>query len=218
MALETLPITGFDGASVPNRFLRHEGPTDLLAVLLPGMGYSNDRPLMHYAGQLVRFTSPRGADVLGVDYAYQAVTDEAELRARMAADVGAALVTAMAQRREYGSVTLIGKSIGTIAMTSVLDRQIVGSSSRCVWLTPLLKRGDVRDRVLLHPGPSFIAIGTEDPHFDPAWLAQWQSATGGTLAIAEGGNHGLSIDRDVLRSIGLLGDVMAKLQEFLRRT
>lgn len=218
MALETLNATGFGGAPVPNRFLRHEGHTNHLVILLPGMNYSNERPLMHYSSQLVQFTSPQGADVLGVDYAYQSVADETALRERMAADAGAAIVAGMAQRPEYGIVTLTGKSIGTIAMTFALERQLVPPASRCVWLTPLLKLSDVRNRILLHPGPSFIAIGTEDPQYDPAWLAQWQSATGGTLAIVEGGNHGLSIEHDVLRSIAALGDVMAKLQAFLRRT
>lgn len=212
MAIAPLTITGYDDVPVPNRFLRHDGPTEHLAILLPGMGYSNDMPLLHYASHLAR---EHGADILGVDYAYQQVAGEVELRQRMAADVGAAVTAAMRQRPEYRKVTVMGKSIGTLAIAVLLEHQILPFETRCVWLTPLIKREEVRDRLLLHPGPSFVAIGTEDPHYDPVWLAQWQGATGGTLTIVEGGDHSLAIAHDVPRSIAALGDIMARLQSFL---
>lgn len=212
MAIDTLPITGFEGAPVPNQFVRRGEPTNHLAILLPGMGYTNGMPLLYYGEQLAL---ENHADVLRIDYNYRGVGDENELRQRMAADLSAAIGAALTERPDYREFTLIGKSVGTLGMAFLLENQLVPMETRCVWLTPLLTYEALRDRLLLHPEPAFIAIGTADPHYDSIWLTQWQGATRGTLAIVERGNHSLSIPHDVPRSIAALHDVMTKLQAFL---
>lgn len=42
---EVVPITGYTGERLPNEFLRQEGATDHVAVLLPGFACTCDMPL-----------------------------------------------------------------------------------------------------------------------------------------------------------------------------
>ncbi len=66
--ITSVKIAGYEQAPVPNTFFRQDGPTDHLALIFPGYGYTPDMPALYYPMALLR---DLGADVLQVRYDYQ---------------------------------------------------------------------------------------------------------------------------------------------------
>ena len=104
----TLAITGYRNEPVPHRFLRQDEHARHVAILLPGIGYTCDMPLLYYPARLLL---ARGADVLRVEYAYQQREDftatTAEEQGRwVVADVTAACHAVLAQR-DYEQITFV---------------------------------------------------------------------------------------------------------------
>jgi pimeloyl-ACP methyl ester carboxylesterase len=212
---ESLPINGYRGEPVPNEFLRQEGESDHVAVLLPGMGYTCDMPLFYYAESLLLHT---GADVLRVEYAYNRRPDFRELpqdeqRRWLLADATASFRAALGQR-PYREVTLIGKSLGTLAMGHLLA-EFPGHGVRAVWLTPLLREDGPREQMRLHGGPTLLATGTAHPFYDPLSLDEVPEAIEGQVVLIEGADHGLDIPGDPIASVKAVEQVVGALQEFL---
>lgn len=112
---QQLAITGYRGEPVPHSVIRQDGETTHLAILLSGMGYTCDMPLFYYSENIL---VDAGADVLRAEYAYnrrpefQQLPDSEQLR-WLFADTTAAYRARLA-RRTYDSVTLVGKSLGTL--------------------------------------------------------------------------------------------------------
>ena len=219
MTASSLAIAGYRDEPVPNRFLRHDGETSHLAILLPGLGYTCDMPLFYYSENLL---TDAGADLLRVEYAYGRRSDFHDLpaperRRWLLADAVAAYRTGLAQRR-YDALTLVGKSLGTLAMGHLLTAESppVGTV-RAVWLTPLLRQDDLRRQIGRYAGPSLFAIGTNDPHHDPAHLDEVRAATGGETVVVPGADHGLDIRGDPVASVRAVEQVVRALQAFLAR-
>ena len=64
-------------------------------------------------------------------------------------------------------------------------------------------------------GHSLFVIGTADPFYDAAYLAEVQHATRGETVVVDGADHSLEIQGDVLRSLEAIMQVMRALQQFL---
>ena len=141
LKITSLPITGYAGKTVPNRFFRQGEAArtlaaPILAVLFPGLNYTCDMPLLFYPLKLLL---ARGAEVLQVraDYtvpAYRSLPPE-ERAAWLAADASAVVQAARLQG-EYARLVLVGKSIGTIALASLVSLE---PQAITIWLTPLLR-------------------------------------------------------------------------------
>lgn len=215
-SFETLNIRGYRNEPVANTFLRQKRETRHLAVLFPGLGYTAHMPVLYYPGQLL---VERGADVLRVEYTYirlpdyQASSGEERAR-RLYADVSAALDLALAQR-EYGQVTLIGKSIGTRAVGHLLSTRTQLPGLQCIWLTPLLRDPALRAQIKQVRHRALFVIGTADPQYDAGALAEVRQATGGDGLVIDGADHGLEIDGDVVQSIRVMQQVVEGIQRFL---
>jgi hypothetical protein len=214
-----LEIVGYHDEPVPNTFLQQEGEAQHIAVVFPGMGYTCDMPLLYYA------TEPllsRGADVLLVEYGYnrrgefRSASDEEQTR-WFIADVTAALRAALAQR-PYTRVTLIGKSLGTLALGHLLATEQALENARAVWLTPLLRDERLRGQIRQWGGRSLFAIGSADPHYDTTLVDEVRGATGGEAVVVEGADHSIEFEGDLSRSLEALGTVMRAVEEFVRET
>jgi predicted alpha/beta-hydrolase family hydrolase len=213
---ETLTINGYQNEPVPHSFYWQETGTNHLAIILPGRGYTAHMPLLFYPASLM---ASRGADVLRVEYEYtqnqvfQSLAGNEQFEWLMA-DVIAAYQTGLAQR-DYQQVTLIGKSLGTLAMGSLLTRQTLPAQVNAIWLTPLVKFDHLRRQIKQFGGKSLFVIGTADPHYDLDCLAEVQQATGGEVVTIEDADHGLLIKDDVVRSVQGLAKVMQAMEAFL---
>jgi hypothetical protein len=211
--MEILEAKGFGGVPVPNTFVRQAAGADTLGILLPGVGYTCEMPLLYYSRHLLE---SRGCDVLAVEYDYRQLPEGTSLDGmldRLTEDSTAVIAAGLAQR-DYRSTLLIGKSLGTIAMAHFRD--LFGERDvRWCWLTPLLKRDDVLEQIKARGRDSLVVIGTADSHYDAGILAGLETNFGVTNVIVRDANHGIDIPGDIRRSLDGIRQVIAGLEQFL---
>lgn len=215
-SFETLEICGYRDEPVPHTFFRQAEDALHLAILLPGMGYTAYMPLLYYP---MRLLLAAGSDVLRVEYLYARRAEYGTLAPQEQArwlftDVTAACRAALAQR-PYQQVTLIGKSLGTLAMGYLLSSEAALGQAQAIWLTPLLWNDMLRAQIRRAKPPSLFATGTADPHYNLTYLAELQKATRGQAVVIEGANHSLEIEGDVIQSLRAMEQVMGAIQTFL---
>jgi hypothetical protein len=214
MEVSSLDVVGYQNQQVPNTFMIQPTPTQHLGIILPGYRHSVDRADLHYAGRILL---EQGADLLRVEYAYYR-TDfmqqpDNEQDKWISSDVFAICNTALSHRA-YNQITLVGKSLGTIAMGHLLaDRRY--QNATYVWSTPLLTVEWLRSRIeQVHPRSLFI-IGTADKFYKPDILKHLEKVTKGRAVVIEGAHHGLEITDSISKSLSALNQIVQALQEFL---
>lgn len=214
MEPSALDVTGYQDQRVPNTFIAQPDPTTHLGIILPGYRHSADRADLHYAGRILL---EQGADLLRVEYAYFR-TDfveraENERAGWLSSDVFAACNAGLAYR-PYEKITLIGKSLGTLAMGHLLaDSRF--REANCVWSTPLITASWLRQRIEQTRPRSLFIIGTADGHYRADLLQHLEQVTGGRSVVIEGANHGLEIPDSIPKSLAALSQIVQALQEFL---
>jgi hypothetical protein len=212
----TLDIRGHRGQAVPNTFFAQDSETHHLALVFPGFGYTVHMPVLYYPRRLLL---ERGADALLVEYDYRGRVDfrmprDPERDHWFFDDVAAACAAGLKQR-SYSGVTLVGKSLGTLAMGYLLAEASRLSGARCVWLTPLLRDDWLRAQMRRARGHSLFVIGTADSHYDPAYLEEVQLASGGESMVVQGADHSLEIEGDTVGSIRAMEQTVRVMQRFL---
>jgi hypothetical protein len=214
MELTSLDIVGHKEQQVPNTFLAQPQPATHLAVILPGYRYPVEMPPLYYAARILL---EQGADVLRVEYAYYRTNflqqPESEQDQWISNDVFAACEAGLSQR-SYEKITLVGKSLGTIAMGHLLSDPRFQQAA-CVWVTPLLTVEWLRSRIEQTRPRSLFIIGTVDRFYKPDLLNHLKTVTQGQTCILEGADHGLEIPGDIPRSLAALNQIVEATQEFL---
>ena len=210
----TLTIAGHEYAPVPNTFIRQQAETSHAAIVLPGLGYTAQMPLLFYVAELLL---AQQADVLQVNYNYLDIfrgLDSAAKHRRIAADSTTAY-RALVAERPYTRLTLVGKSLGTQAMAHLLATQTFPAYTSALWLTPVLTDPAVRAQMAAFAGPALIVIGTADSFYDPALLAEIGETPTRRFVIVQGADHGMSVNNDVFRSLQALKQVLRAVADFL---
>ncbi len=163
-----------------------------LAIVLPGLRYGADRPLLR---GMVEVLSRRGFDLAvarfghAEDAAFMAA-DEAAQIAQIAGD-GRDILRACAPPGAYRRVWLVGKSLGTLAMAGALEGAAPDSPAlAAIWLTPSLLGTGLLAQMLGQQHPSLVIMGTDDPNHTPEAVARLSAAAHVTLHLAPGANHG----------------------------
>lgn len=206
--VESLPIQGYE-APVPNRYWSNGSNT--LMIMLPGLGYTNDMPIMFY---LHHMALDRGYDVLQVNYDYRSVpreTSAQEWSARMLADVQPAIDAAVA-KGNYANIILAGKSIGTRVMATLLANGF-DKATGYIWLTPLFVAEPVKEAAM-NNGPSIAIFGDADYAVANVDLAPIARA-GVRIVVLPGGDHSMMIDGPVPESIAELAQAMKELDAWI---
>jgi hypothetical protein len=211
-----LSILGHHDAPVPNTFYRQDDDTSHLAMILPGLGYSCDMPLLYYPTELLLTL---GADVLLVEYDYRQTWRSGNLTleeklAHLYSDACAAARTALAQR-DYDVFSVIGKSLGTYAITHLLESDLPLRPQSCVYLTPLLANERSKSETIRACPRKLLVVGTADRYYDAAILAEVVEATQSQILLVEGGDHSLEFPGDAVRSVQALEAIVRRIQEFL---
>lgn len=213
-SLEALDIHGYQQTRVPNAFFRQQNDTNHLAIVFPGMGYTAQMPVLYYPTRLLL---NRAADVLRVDYAYNnpdfQALNAAEWNRWFQTDVTAAYVAANAQR-QYTRVTLIGKSLGTLALGHLLATTSP-PAVRCVWLTPLLRDDQLRGHMCRFKHAGLVVIGTADSHYHLPYLVEVEAATANQSIIIDDADHSLEIDGSLIESIQAQAHIIAAIDRFI---
>jgi len=176
--------------------LQHEGDPSRCAVILPGIRYFSQAPLLWFAREAAQ---AGGWSVVEVD---ERAPRDQEPFGWMRGQAERALETASDAER----VVVIGKSLGSVAATLV--------SGPAVWLTPLLDRPEVAGAIGSAIAPTLLVGSTADPTW--AGGAVPENASVEVLEL-EGLDHSLQVSRDPIASVDVLRDVTARVGAFLER-
>ena len=180
-----------------------------LAVIIPGIGYGKDRPLLYYTGKILK---NNGYDI--VDVAFhdmpQDILEDDELKKL-------AVQLACEQTKEqlagidfapYADIIFVGKSLGTIASAKYVADN--GLPAKQIWLTPV-------EKSFAFGSDNVIAfIGDSDLWSDLGKVRRMAERLGVDLSVITGGyNH--SLERGSLKSdLKALETVLTKIEEFVR--
>ena len=185
--------------------MKKNGPA--IAVILPGIGYTCDRPLLYYSGKLARSL---GWETVPVPYGGfpPKIRGDRELLTQSA---GIALSrTEQALKnidwKRYARVCFISKSIGTAAAAAyAADR---GIDCRHVLFTPLEETftRPIRRAAAFH--------GTADPWADTARIGSLCREARIPLYITQNADHSLETG-DIALDIRNLQTVMERVRAFL---
>lgn len=211
----SLDVGGYGGQPVPNRLIRDSDGAQRLGVLLPGLGYTCQMPLLFYPAQILRAL---GADLLRVEQDYSAsefqALPQSEQQNRIQTDVLAVMATALALRH-YERVSLVGKSLGTFAMGYILQAGLLPAARDLVWLTPLLRHDWLKEAICSAGDGSLFVIGTADGQYDPDILDMVMSATTGRALVVKDADHALQVPGDLSRSLDDLKRIVLSIEEHL---
>jgi hypothetical protein len=175
--------------------IQHEGDPARCVVLLPGVRYFSQAPLLWFAREAAQ---AGGWSVVEVDE--RAPSDQEPFewmrcQARRALDAGDAELT-----------VVVGKSLGSAAAPLV--------SGAAVWLTPLLGRPEVVEALASASAPALL-VGSPD---DPTW-SDGNVPDNPALDVLEleGLDHSLQVEGDPLASIDVLRTVTDRISAFFAR-
>lgn len=189
--------------------LSQESSTPSLAVVLPGAGYSCKQPLLYFAIELLL---SRGFQVLTIDQTYSENTDWLGLKTMESAlkvvqEDAFTLFPSIEERFGTKIHTLLGRSLGTYAMASGLNQQLI-SPTQLIWQTPSLN--DQWETLKNCRIKSFAIIGTADERFSVAkeYLPK-------DTFIVDHADHAMELPNDPIGSIDVLKRVTAAMNEWL---
>ncbi|MFI1105194.1 alpha/beta hydrolase [Streptomyces melanogenes] len=184
--------------TVPTRF---DGDRDRVAVVVPGVGYSPARPLLHFARSILlqhgwtvqelwwqipeRFSQFSVDD--RIDWVERQVTEAVD------AEAGACRL-------------LIGKSLGSLACGIAADRSIPAT-----WLTPVLTIDHVTAALQRATEPTLLIGGGADK----LWDSQVARSLGHEFLEVPSADHGLELADDAGGSVEILRQVVSRLDRFI---
>jgi hypothetical protein len=214
LQIRTNSIQGYKEKTIPFTLLSKDEGSRSLAILLPGAGYSVQAPLFHYATGLFL---KRSIDVLQVNYQYNDTFYDSftmeEITKAIIHDVSEVLDEAISTD-EYDTFYLVGKSLGTIAMSSELKRDVFHSAN-AIWLTPLLQRKDVSDAMITCKNKSICFIGDADPCYKEDRFKEVDENSVFTTMLISDVDHALQYNNDVLGSIDVLKNVIDTIEKWV---
>lgn len=215
-SLQKLDIRGYRQEPVPHTFFQQNGGSSHVAIVFAGQNNNCQHPTLYYP---TRELLLRGADAFLLDYClrsgFSAFSGE-EIKACIEADTIAAY-QAIFREHAYQQVTLIGKSLGTLAMGYLLTTVSHLPQVQAIWLTPLLKRAELRTQIQqVHPRSLFV-IGTADSHYDASPLTELQKITHGESLVIEEAGHLLEVPDGIIPSLQVMEQIIHGIQDFLDR-
>lgn len=215
-SFESLDIEGYDGEPVTNTYLKLEAPSEKLAIVFPGRGYTSQGPLLHYT---INLLLENRVNVLSVDYNYMNNPEFnglewGEKQEWLFADVEEAFKVAM-DNIDSELRILVGKSLGTLAIGHLLDTFSSTRKNAAIWHTPLVKMPHLVQQITKHRPQSVFVIGTSDPHYDMDILEQVKTATSGKLIVIEGANHSMEVPSGVEDSLKVMTRIVEGIRQFL---
>ena len=180
-----------------------------LVVLFPGIGYTNDKPLLYYSSYIA---TRRGYEVIKLDFSgfpkgakgdEKKILECFDIAVRQAEDA-----LKDVDFDKYVDIIFISKSIGTGAAAYYASKHKV--KARHIFFTPLEKTIS-----LAKNGSSAIAFtGTADPWADYDTVRDICSKKKIPLTIIENANH--SLETGVLNvDIGILSEVMNIVSDYI---
>jgi hypothetical protein len=195
--------------SIPYRLIEQKKETNNLVIVLPGAGYTTQAPLLHFTTGL--FYS-KGFDVLHINYTFSR-QEMTELNGvDFTRDVQLAIDEAI-KNNEYSNYYIVAKSIGTIALSHLLNNTMF-NDAKVIWLTPLLQRDDVFNAMVNSDHKALCIIGDKDTCFIVDRYEKLKNNDDLILKVVDGGNHSLELDEEPIKSIEILKSVISEINKF----
>ncbi|MGM9986187.1 MAG: alpha/beta family hydrolase [Bacillaceae bacterium] len=217
MKVEQETIKGYNDSIIPYTLLTNEEKTSTLGIILPGMGYTTQAPLLHYAtGLLLR----EGCDVLQINYQYKndvfrAASDE-EQNEWINNDVQTVITTILNQH-DYTNFVIVAKSIGTIPLANELKTRSTFSQAKAIWLTPLLTEHIVYEKMLTCMQDSLVVIGDKDHFYEQERVLAVSNLDNMHTVVIPNANHSLEDEYDLLISIDRLKEIVKEMYTFIQK-
>ena len=177
---------------------RAESADAPVAVLLPGVGYTVQAPLLYWCATLL---AERGWHVQAVDWTVDDVA-----RAHPLPFVERAVAEAFDACPPGPRRLIVAKSFGTYALPWARREGVAG-----VWLTPLLGEQPVR-RALRAATAADLAIGGDRDAF---WQPDSVAGTAARLIPVPGAGHALTLPGDWRASLELQAGILAEIERHL---
>lgn len=180
---------------------RNQNRTQKLMVLFPGMGYTCDKPLLHYAKA---YGFLYGYDILCINYGKMTFDKSKVLSSIAPAYEIAKEALNMINLTNYEKIIFISKSLGTVVAGQLSKEYTMDIQN--IFLTPL------KETIPYMENSEDVTIsGDHDPMLscDNLQLIQEQPITSFVFPNA---NHSLEVEKDPVQSIDYLHQV-AKIYE-----
>lgn len=204
-------VKSYFGADIESKVI--EQNSNVLAVLLQGIGYTFDMPLLYYSKRL---SLEKGYDVLPIECGFQAAGKklylENEKEIKIMIDESYELLK-MSLCDKYKRIIFIGKSIGTVVQ-KVIETRLKGDNFKGeivnVYLTPINKTCELG---IEHQ--SLVVCGTNDAFISSENREKMMNMDSIKYIEIEGAGHSLVIKDDVEKSIRALEYVLSEEKEFI---
>jgi len=184
--------------AMPTRF---DGGQDRVAVVVPGVGYSPARPLLHFARSVLLqhgWTVQELWWQIPDGFAQFTVDDRIAWVERQVAE---------AVEAEAGACRLVvGKSLGSLACGIAADRNIPAA-----WLTPVLTIDHVVAALRRAMEPTLLIGGSSDKVWDSRIAASLRH----DVLEVPSADHGLELADDAAGSVQVLRQVVSRLDRFI---
>ena len=182
-----------------------------LAVFFPGIGYTVDKPLMHYSRKLA---ADYGFEVLPLPYGgfpqkVKGDRDKMHESFRIALSQSMEMLSATCFS-EYDVILFIGKSIGTVAAAEIAAQSAVADRIHFVLYTPL-------EETFAFPlTDAVVFTGSADPWVKENQIPSLCQQQSIPCHVIDDANHSLETG-DVQADIENLRIIMKKTEKFIRR-
>jgi hypothetical protein len=180
---------------------------DRVAFLIPGISYSVERPLLHFARAVFAAHGWTTRDVRWPGPPPQPDgTDFRSWNTRLSG-FAQAHVASIVDRETAPRIALVGKSLGAFAAAVAADRNLPA-----IWLTPMLRDSDVPGDLSRSTAP-FLLVGSAA---DPSWDSAAARSFGRPVFEAEGADHSMETVDDPVNSAELLRQATIAMDAFVR--
>lgn len=198
-------IKSYWGVNLRTNIIRQKSNT--LAVIMPGIGYTLDRPLMDYSKKLAL---ELGYDVLSIEYGFQIVRKDLNVEEDIQYVINESMdIFKAALNKNYKQIVFISKSIGTIIHTSLCN-EASNYEVKNIYLTPINETMKVGIKE-----NSLVVSGTNDPLISKETIEEIRKIKGVNIVEVKHGDHSLNIQDNVLNSIQILYKVIEAEKEYL---
>ena len=207
-------VIGFKGRKVPFTIHGKVENAKSLVIFLPGANYTVNSPIFHFLGELIFNQS---LHILEVNFPYkdEFYDDFSQNDLYKAVVTDAKLVIdKVLEAHSYEDYVFIGKSIGTIAMSSELKRNIF-KQSKGIWLTPLLNKSDVLKAVCETTNKGLCILGDKDKIYTEKVWGLVKKNEHITTRLIPNANHRLEHQEDFYESFDLLINIVSDIERFL---
>lgn len=204
---------GYKGLTVPYKFIRNDGNHKTLAIFLPGAGYTTTSPLFHFTEEVYL---NRGYDVLRVDYRYvdeeydEFTVEELEKAVKVDA---AAVLDMFFSNAAYEEYYIVGKSLGTVAMSAELKKERF-EKVNLIWLTPLLNHSEVLEAMIYNHHSALCFVGDQDRYYSDGNFQKLGDNPKLFSKLYTGLNHSLEYGDKPVDSVGILKEIISDIEKF----